>query len=102
MSSMFERLSKWLDRTAFPKVANAALEVSKVALLRIATGLVLVWRIAFILRDSVYFFDPVQFGGGEWPLHAVASAVQLLLAAGLALGIAPAACAVLLLATHPV
>jgi hypothetical protein len=98
---MFTRLSTWLDHTAFPKIANAELEAHKVALVRIATGLVLVWRVAFILRDSIYFFDPVQVGGGEWPLHAVAGAGQLLLATGLTLGIAPAACAVLLLATHP-
>lgn len=98
---MFARLSTWLDRTAFPKIANPEAEAHKVALLRIATGLVLVWRCAFLLRDSVYFFDPVELGGGEWPLHAVAAAVQLLLAAGLTLGISPAACAVLLLATHP-
>jgi hypothetical protein len=101
LEQVFVRLSSWLDRTAFPRIPDADAEAHKVALLRIATGLVLVWRGAFMLRDSPYFFDPVQIGGGEWPLHAVAAAVQLLLACGLALGIAPAACAVLLLATHP-
>lgn len=98
---MLERLSFWLDRTAFPTVENPALEANKVAVLRIATGLVLAWRGGYMLRDSAYFFDGVQFGGGEWPMHAVAAAVQLLLALGLAVGIAPAACAVVLLATHP-
>ena len=98
---VFARLSCWLDRTAFPKIANAEAEADKVAIVRIVTGLVLVWRGAFMLRDSFYFFDPVQFGGGEWPVHAVAAAVQLVLAAGLALGVAPAACALLLLTTHP-
>src|SRR5687767_7110062 len=98
---MFVRLSTWLDRTAFPNIGNADLESQKVAVLRIATGLVLVWRGVFMLRDSVYFFDPVRLDGGEWPVHALAAAVQLLLALGLALGIAPAACAVLLVATHP-
>ncbi len=98
---MFARLSTWLDRTAFPKISNPETESHKVALLRIAAGLVLVWRCAFMLRDSVYYFDPVPLAGAEWPLHAMAAGVQLLLAAGLALGIAPAACALLLMATHP-
>jgi hypothetical protein len=80
---MFARLSTWLDRSAFPKIPDADVEAHKVALLRIATGLVLVWRGVFMLRDSVYFFDPVQLGGVEWPVHAVAAAVQLLLAVGL-------------------
>ena len=98
---LFARLSEWLDCTAFPTIANPELEANKVAVIRIATGLVLVWRGAFMLRDSVYFFDPVQFGGGEWPVHAAVAAVQLLLAVGLALGIAPAVGAILILATHP-
>jgi hypothetical protein len=98
---MFARLSTLLDRTAFPRIPDADAEAHKVALLRIATGLVLMWRCAFMLRDSLYFFDPVQFAGREWPLHAIAAAVQFVLASGLALGIAPATCALLLLATHP-
>lgn len=98
---MFARLSTWLDRTAFPRIENPEAEALKVALLRIATGLVLVWRCAFMLRDSIHYFDPVALGGGSWPLHAWAAAAQLLLALGLTLGVAPAGCALLLLATHP-
>lgn len=98
---MFERLHARLGRAFFPAVAQPGTEAHKVAVLRIATGLVLVWRCALMLRDSYYYFDPVAIGGREWPLQAVAAAVQLALALGLAIGVRPALCALLLLATHP-
>jgi hypothetical protein len=101
MMPLIDRLSVWLDRTAFPRIADAEAEAHKVAVLRIAAGLVLVWRCALMLRDSWYYFDPVPLAGGVWPLHVIAAAAQLVLALGLTLGVMPVYCAVLLLATHP-
>ena len=101
MMPLIDRLSAWLDRTAFPRIADAEAEAHKAAVLRIAAGLVLVWRCALMLRDSWYYFDPVPLAGGVWPLHVIAAAAQLVLALGLTLGVAPVYCAGLLLATHP-
>ena len=97
---MFARLSSWLDHTAFPRIADPAAEARKVAVLRIATGLILVWRCGLILRDSCYYFEPVSLVVGAWSLPALASAGQLALALGLTLGLAPATCATLLMVTH--
>ena len=97
---MFARLSSCLDHTAFPRIADPETEAHKVALLRIATGFILVWRCGLILRDSCYYFDPVPFVVGAWSLQTLASAAQLALAFGLTLGLAPAACGALLAATH--
>lgn len=98
---MFERLASRLERASFPPLADPALEARKVAVLRLATGLVLVWRCAFQLEDAYYYFDPVAIGGRQWPLQALATAGQLALALGLTVGVRPALCAVLLMATHP-
>ncbi len=98
---MFARLSRWLDHTAFPRVEDPEAEGHKVAALRIATGLVLVWRGGLMLRDSWYYFDPVPTPFGEWPLQALAAAAQLTLAVALTVGFKPALSALLLLATHP-
>jgi hypothetical protein len=95
-----ERLSRRLDRTAFPRVSSPDDEASKLALVRVATGLVLVWRTAMIARDARHFFDPVLIAGQLWPLHAIAAGAQLVLAVGLAAGVAPRVCAAMLLFTH--
>jgi hypothetical protein len=96
---MFARLSFWLDYTAFPRVADPEAEARKVALVRIATGLILVWRCGLILLDSRHYFETVPLVGA-WSLPTLASAAQLALALGLTFGLAPATCATLLMATH--
>lgn len=98
---MFGRLRARLERASFPAIADPEVEARKVAVLRIATGLVMTWRCGLQLLDSYYYFDPVRVLGVEWPLQAMASAVQLALALGVTIGLRPAACAWLLLATHP-
>lgn len=97
---MFGTLSRWLDRTAFPRIEDTHAEADKVAALRVATGLILSWRCALMLRDSLFYFDPVPWLGMTVPLHALAAAVQLALSVGLALGVRPAICALVLMATH--
>ena len=97
---MFALLSSWLDHTWFPKVEDPEAEAQKVAVLRVAAGSLLVWRCTLMLRDSLYYFDPIPIAGGLWPLHALASAAQLIFALGLTLGVAPSLCAMVLLCTH--
>ncbi|PTY04042.1 hypothetical protein DB346_04405 [Verrucomicrobia bacterium LW23] len=97
MTPMFSNL---LRRTAFPSIADCDREAQKLAVLRIALGLIITWRCAFIARDSYYFFDPVTIAGLSVPIPFLETCVQLLLALGLTLGIAPAACALILAGTH--
>jgi hypothetical protein len=96
---MFALISGWLDQTAFPRIADPAAEARKVAMLRIATGVILVLRCGPMLRDSWFYFEPFTFVGA-WSSPVFASAVQMALALGLTVGIAPATCATLLMATH--
>ena len=97
---LFATLSRWLDRTAFPQVTDADAEAGKVACLRVVTGLILCWRCALMLRDSLHYFDPTPWMGRDLPLQGIAAAAQLGLAAGLTLGVRPAFCALALMATH--
>jgi hypothetical protein len=97
---MFARLSSWIDHTGFPQIEDPAAETHKVAILRIATGLILVWRCGLMLWDSCYYFEPGPLGGVVWSSPTLAGAGQLALAIRLTLGIAPAICAALLMATH--
>jgi hypothetical protein len=96
----YATLSRRLDRTAFPRVDDADVEATKVAALRVATGMILCWRCALMLRDSLFYFDPITWMGATIPVHVLAAAAQLGLSIGLCLGVRPAFCALVLMATH--
>lgn len=93
-------LSKALDGAGIPRIADTEAEARKVAVLRIAVGLLLVWRSGIVASDALYFFDPTVVMGRPWPIEAIAGWMQCALAWGLVFGIIPRTCAALLMLTH--
>jgi len=96
----FLAVSRALDRTGFPRLADSETEARKFALLRVVVGLLLAWRSGIIARDAVYYFDPTFIVGRGWPLEAIAGGTQFMLSLGLVFGVLPRTCAALLMLTH--
>lgn len=94
------RLLTSFDQWEFAPVTDPEREAGKVALMRIAVGLTLVWRCGLMTFDSFYYFEPVVWAGHAVPLHAAASGAQLALAIGLSIGVFPAVMAFALMVTH--
>jgi hypothetical protein len=95
-------LFKALDSTRLPHVSSPEGEARKLAVLRIAVGLLLAWRSGIVARDAAYYFDATSVMGRAWPVEAVAGWVQCLVALGLAFGVFPRTCAAFLTLTHAI
>jgi hypothetical protein len=93
-------LSRALDYTWLPRIQDPNTEAWKLAVLRVAVGLLLAWRSGIVARDAAYYFDPTSVMGRAWPLEAVGGWMQCALAFGLVFGAFPRACAALLMLTH--
>jgi hypothetical protein len=93
-------LSKTLDRAGIVAVPDIDAEAYKVAVLRVAVGLLLAWRSGIVAADALYYFDPVTVWGRPLPLEAIGGWMQCVLACGLVVGVVPRICAAVLMLTH--
>jgi hypothetical protein len=94
------RLDRWLDRTGLPSVRWDEAQRRRVEMARIATAAIMLYRVAFILDSSRFFFGPPSGWHGFGNSQSQFALFEMALAIGLLIGFMTPLCIAGILATY--
>jgi hypothetical protein len=99
LATVATTVDRWLDGTSFPPIAWNDRDRRRIEFVRVAVGVLMIWRVALILDSTRYYFGPphgwLGLGGGESRF----ALVELALAVSVLVGFLTPICLVALILT---